>query len=89
MKHVPIIGAPSELRDSPRKHVLMHATIITTNGPRRVHVKDLTASGARITCDHAFREDSDLLFARGELCRAARVAWTKRGEAGLQFYRES
>ena len=34
--------APSEMRDAPRKHVLMQATIISPEGPQRVFVKDLT-----------------------------------------------
>lgn len=85
-RYAPI--APSDLRDSPRKHVLMHAIIITTDGPQRVHVKDLTLTGARILCEHSIQPDSDVIFKRGDDFRAARVAWTRGEEAGLQFYRE-
>ena len=79
--------ADSDLRDAPRKHVLMHATIITFDGPQRVSVKDMTATGARILCEHTIQQDSDVIFRRGDEFRAARVAWTKKDEAGLQFYR--
>lgn len=80
--------APSEMRDAPRKHVLMQATIHGADGQQRAFVKDLTPTGARIQCDRPLDEESDVLFRRGEICRAARVAWSNGDEAGLQFYRE-
>ena len=79
--------APNESRDAPRKHVLMHATIITADGQQRVNVRDMNATGARILCEHALQEDTDVIFKRGDQFRAARVAWTRKDEAGLQFYR--
>lgn len=80
---------PSEMRDAPRKHVLMQATIISVAGPQRAFVKDLNATGARIQCEHRLTEDGDVIFKRGEEFRAARVAWINQDEAGLQFYRET
>ena len=80
--------APGEMRDAPRKHVLMQATIISPEGPQRVFVKDLTTTGARIQSEYPLEESWDVIFKRGEEFRAARVAWTKGDEAGLQFYRE-
>ncbi len=81
--------APSEARDGPRKRVLMQATIISADGPQRAFVKNLTATGARLQCEHALNEDWDVIFKRGDDFRAARVAWTKDDEAGLQFYRDA
>ena len=79
--------ASSELRDAPRKHVLMQATIISPDGPQRSFVKDLNSTGARIQCEHPLEEGWDIIFKRGEEFRAARVAWVKADEAGLAFYR--
>ena len=79
--------APSEMRDAPRKHVLMQATIISPEGPQRVFVKDLTLTGARIQWEYPLEDGWDVIFKRGEEFRAARVAWTWGDEAGLQFYR--
>ena len=80
--------ASGEMRDAPRKHVLMQATIISPDGPQRVFVKDLTPTGARIQPEYPLEQGWDVIFKRGEEFRAARVAWTKGDEAGLQFYRE-
>ena len=76
-----------EMRDEPRKHVLMQATIISPEGPQRVYVRDLTVTGARIQAQYSLEEDWDVIFKRGDEFRAARVAWMKDDEAGLQFYR--
>ena len=77
-----------ETRDAARKRVLMQATIISVAGPQQTFLKDLTASGARIQSEHPLQEGWDVVFKRGDDFRAARVAWTKKDEAGLQFYRE-
>lgn len=79
---------PTEMRNAPRKLVLMQATIISADGPMRVQVKDITAAGARVQCRHPLKQGCDVLFKRGELFCAGRITWTKQGEAGLQFYRE-
>lgn len=81
--------AASELRDAPRKHVLMHAVVISGEGPQRVHVKDLALTGARILTERRLEEGWDVIFKRGDDFRAARVAWARKDEAGLQFYREA
>ena len=86
--HKPVRPADGELRDSARKHVLMQATIITVDGPQRVHVRDLTPRGARISCEYRLKQDWDLVFKRGDLFLAARVVWTRKETAGLQFYRQ-
>lgn len=85
----PIDIATSELRDAPRKHVLMQAIVLSSDGPQRVFVKDLTPTGARIQWEYPLQQGWDVIFKRREEFRAARVAWTKGDEAGLQFYREA
>jgi len=87
-KHSAINLADFNMRDEPRKRVLMQATIISVDGPQRVFVKDLTPTGARIQCEHALKEGWDVVFKRGDEFRAAGVAWASKDEAGLQFYRE-
>ena len=90
MSHLSKIEVASgELRDAPRKLVLMHATIISTEGAQRVQVKDLTATGARILTERRLEQDWDVIFKRGNEFRAARVAWAKKDEAGLQFFRQA
>ena len=76
-----------DLREAPRKRVLMQATIMSVSGSQQASVKDFTSSGARVRCEQRLEEGWDVVFKRGELFIAARVAWAKRDEAGLQFYR--
>ena len=80
--------APAEMRDEVRRRVLMQASLISIDGTQTVQIRDLTSSGARVSCVIRLEEDQDVIFRRGKLFVAARVAWSKRTEAGLQFYRE-
>lgn len=75
-------------RCTDRKRVLMNATIIDADGTHQVRVVDLNSFGARIACTRVIPIGEDLIFKRGALFIAARVAWSKRDGAGLQFYRE-
>ena len=77
-----------DLRQQQRTRVLMHATVIGADGERRVRVSDLTASGARLAGGHGLNSGSDVIFKRSVLAVAARVAWTSREGAGLEFYRK-
>jgi len=88
-KHVAIPVDPLDMRDAPRNHVLMQATIISAEGPQRAFVKDLTPSGAKLQCEYPLEEHWDVIFKRGDEFRAARVAWTNGDEAGLQFYKSA
>lgn len=51
-------------------------------------MRDLTSTGARVRCDPPLSEGEDVMLKRGDLFVPARVAWTTKDEAGLQFYRE-
>lgn len=90
-KFTPILvpsDADADLRDGKRRHVLMRATVIGIDGPQSAHVRDLTSTGARVRCDPPLSEGADVMLKRGDLFVPARVAWTTKDEAGLQFYRE-
>jgi hypothetical protein len=76
------------LRNVDRKHVLMKATLINVDGSHDVRVYDLTVSGARIECKSTVPTGDDVIFKRGGLFVAARVAWSNRSGTGLSFYRE-
>lgn len=75
-------------RSNERKRVLMNATVIDSDGSEQVRVVDLNSLGARIACSRVLPVGEDLIFKRGALFIAGRVAWSKRDGAGLEFYRE-
>ena len=79
--------ATGDLRNHARKRVLMQASIISAHGVHRARINDLNVSGVRISCEPPLEKDSDVIFKRGKLFVAARVAWTMPGGAGLEFYR--
>lgn len=74
-------------RKTARKHVLLKAEIITAEGTQDARIKDLSASGAQVSCCGRLRADDDVIFRRGSIFAAARVAWTENECAGLEFYR--
>jgi len=74
-------------RTDNRKRVLMVATMITCDGPKRVRIRDFSSKGAQIVLAGEITK-CDVLLKRGDLCAAARVAWIKGDEIGLTFYRE-
>jgi hypothetical protein len=77
----------SDLRRAKRRRVLMTATVISTECVQRARIRDLTSTGAGITCDTPLERASDVILKRGDLFIAARVAWVDRHAAGLEFYR--
>jgi hypothetical protein len=79
--------ATGDLRNHARKRVLMQASIISAHGTHRARINDLHVSGVRVSCEPPLEKDTDVIFKRGKLFVAARVAWTARGGAGLEFYR--
>jgi hypothetical protein len=79
---------PQRSRRDERKRVLMKATLITVDGPQDVRVTDINASGARVEWERMIPADEDLLFRRGSSFVAARVAWSKRKDGGIEFYRQ-
>ena len=78
----------AESRKIDRKHVLLNATIISAEGTQLARIKDLSANGVRISCGRPLTEHSDVIFERDTIFVAARVAWTSKTVAGLEFYRQ-
>lgn len=65
----------------------MRATLIGMDGVQQVRVRDLTSDGAGIACQAPIAAGSDVILKRGDLFIAARVVWSDRMSAGLEFYR--
>ena len=71
-----------------RTRVLMNAVLVTPAGAQKVTIRDISRSGAQVAGKDKIPKDCDVLFKRGSLFAAARVAWVSGDEAGLRFYRE-
>ena len=78
----------AEPRKLDRKHVLLSAIVISPDGAQAARIRDLSSSGVHIFCERPPTIDSDVIFKRGDVFAAARVAWSDKAEAGLEFYRE-
>ena len=74
-------------RGEGRTRVLMSAKIISSTGSHSVLVREASTGGAQIYTD-MLAEGDDACFSKGAVFVAAQVVWSKRGVAGLQFYRE-
>jgi hypothetical protein len=75
-------------RTAGRKRVLMAATVISAAGTFQVRIRDLSDSGANLHSDARLPVNSDVIFQRGDLFAAAKVAWSDRTHAGIAFYRK-
>jgi hypothetical protein len=71
-----------------RARVLMFGILVTPAGIRKVTIRDISRSGAQVAAKDKIPTDCDVLFKRGSLFAAARVAWVSGDEAGLRFYRD-
>ena len=65
-------GAGSRKLD--RKHVLLHATILSASGRHYARISDFSLSGVRVSCANPPAENGDVIFRRGDVFVAARVA---------------
>jgi hypothetical protein len=77
-----------ESRKGPRKRVLVRGTLFTPDGAFAVWVRDVSASGALISCKDRLPIGCDVIFKRGEIFAAAHVAWADETGAGVKFYRD-
>lgn len=75
-------------RKGERKRVLMRGTVYTPAGAFVVWIRDISAEGASVSGEDALPSDCDVIFKRGGLFAAARVAWSNSTGAGLKFYRD-
>lgn len=67
--------------------MLMRATVYTPTGAHVVWIRDISAEGASIAGDDQLPNDCDVIFKRGALFAAGRIAWSNSTGAGLKFYR--
>lgn len=74
-------------RKGERKRVLMRATVYTPTGAHVVWIRDISAQGASVSGEDALPSDCDVIFKRGSLFAAARIAWSNSTGAGVKFYR--
>lgn len=80
--------APGVSRSDKRTKVLMVGTLFTPNGAQHVKIRDISSTGAQLAATGAIPEGCDALFRRGSLFAAARVAWARDDQAGIEFYRD-
>src|SRR5215212_8596062 len=74
-------------RKSDRKRVLMRGTVFTPEGAFVVWLRDISSTGALIAGETRLPTDCDVIFKRGPIFAAAKVAWSNDTGAGLEFYR--
>lgn len=70
------------------KRVLISGLLVTPAGERRITIRDISPTGAKVACRERLPGNCDVLLKRGELFAAARVAAVDGDEASLRFYRE-
>jgi hypothetical protein len=68
--------------------VLISGMLVTPAGDRRVMIRDISPTGAQLTCREKLPSNCDVLLKRGSLFAAARIAGVNGDEADLRFYRE-
>ena len=81
------VSAFAPARQNSRKRVLLKAQVISHEGQREVRIRDLSDRGVQVVWGELPLPQGDVIFKLGETFAAARVAWAKPGEAGLEFYR--
>jgi hypothetical protein len=75
-------------RKGARKRVLMRGTVYTPHGACMVWIRDVSAKGALVVGDDRLPTDCDVIFKRGPIFAAGRIAWANETGAGLKFYRD-
>ena len=75
-------------RKASRTRVLMRGTVFAPSGASTVWIRDISHDGALIATDGALPANCDVIFKRGAMFAAAKVAWAREGSAGLEFYRK-
>ena len=65
----------------------MTGMLFVSDGAHRVIIRDLSLNGARLRVEQPVQAGSDAVLKRKPLFAAGRIAWCRRGEVGLEFYR--
>ena len=75
-------------RKGARKRVLMRGTVFAPDGAFVIWIRDISTTGALITCKDRLPTNCDVIFKRGPIFAAATVAWANDSGAGVKFYRD-
>jgi PilZ domain len=75
-------------RKGARKRVLMKGTLFTPDGAYVVWIRDISTSGALVSCKDRLPTECDVIFKRGPIFAAAQIAWANDTGAGVKFYRD-
>ena len=73
------------LRQSPRTHLLVIATLRSNGGSTPVHIRNMSARGAQIEAPDLPERDTSVVLKRGSLEISGRMAWSSRNRAGIAF----
>lgn len=72
-------------RSTKRSRVMLSAVMMTAAAEIPVVVRDISATGARISTPVSPPVGSYVTLRRGDVCVAAQVVWTEGRNVGLQF----
>ena len=75
-------------RKGMRKRVLMRGTLFTPDGAYVIWIRDISTTGALVSCKDRLPTDCDVIFKRGPIFAAAHVAWVNDTGAGVKFFRD-
>ena len=75
-------------RAGERGRLIWSAVLITRTGPVPARLANLSEGGAKVAIQKPIDGLDDVILQTKQMFAAARVVWTKDGEAGLEFYRE-
>jgi hypothetical protein len=75
-------------RKGERRRVLMRGTVFSPDGAHVVWIRDISHDGALIAGDDRLPSDCDVIFKRGPIFAAGRIAWSNETGAGIKFYRD-
>lgn len=75
-------------RQSDRTKVFMRGVLVTAGGAQAVTIRDISRHGAKVFGRDHIPDTCDVMFRLKGIFAAARIAWSKDRQAGLNFYRE-
>ena len=74
-----------EARRFTRQPMVLAARLILVSGERAVHIRDLSAGGARIAGEDLPPVGADVMLKRGDFETFGTIAWASHGQAGIAF----
>lgn len=74
-----------EARRFARQPLVLAARLILISGERAVHIRDLSAGGARIAGEDLPPVGADVMLKRGDFETFGTIAWLSHGQAGIAF----